>query len=1260
MYIEYVGLNNNITCHGCSAPSGIAFKLVYHIAGASTGLFHTLLAIPQKEIDTQLSCPLDSFAFLNNKHDLEAASIMSSCLGINLGLFPIRGLETHIYIFNKCKIDNLCTILNYTDANIIVWNTFPNVLSKLSLGHFIELLPVSSFNRTALVATFSKANKHLKAILPNVKVSLFDTTFKSLAIINEQQFTFSKPVRLFDKYRVKLSGNINQLSNWEKIALQLHGEFYLKNPSNIPELLCNQIATYIDILYDRSKVEMNNAEAVYNRAVSQFIKANMTYNKHKVIKNQSSYLLKQMEDEYKKVNDTLYVITEKLQEASTNVKNFHEDIDDLCSIRQCPEICIPQQICKECQRSVTVPIQGTCIFQCTKTENITVITGSEIERRWNYEPQEDCNVVSLCPSSTCGLTTTCVINYVSVPVDHVRYTTEVRVINTISNCNKPCSETVVTASVTTLCCANLTCNSTRQDIQCLNENQNCTQTREIVYSNLGEVERNATEILQSLDEAKRNETVAKLRLLRSKVNYNSAEKKFNESKRSYIDAASTMQIAMVSFEEVKNKVQLAKLEKVKNVSACGFTPPFFLEIKSVSFEATIVTESPTQLAVDVVIFVASQNITVTETIYIDFTNVDASLKQGAVAIIENLVLSQNTVSKRHSKRAANISASNDNEIYFQKKCADVNNIIDYINELNTSISSIATSTASSISSLKDNVFELSKMINYSSRVSNEEYTVDYQQISNIINKNLTQFNSTGIKKSEEIDEVIKLMEEYVLSSQQLESELGNTLYQSWQAKMEDLHNQTKSAAGFPCIGFSGCLQKVVDTLNDLVSDVPLDTNGILSDFSNAAQSLMDLALLQNYSIVSAVTNAQKINDIASNPVITDYWCATTPRIILHPVKYLNATENATIELSCKAEIAQFTSYQWKKDSVQLVNQKNSTLVLTNVTLSDSGNYTCVVTNQVGRTNSFNGTVEVLRFPSFFLEPQNTNVYLGNLNGATFQCNATGFPNPGYKWYFQPKGGKEFNEIPNSDQNVLVIVPPLLKDEGSYYCEAFIGNESVQSRVANLTVLRSTAVQIAQTVYLNFSYLSKVGETDTHSSGSGSELTLEEDMRQTNGYIINDFSGSGSDVNEIGSGMNRNINITITPYTKLALERNLFIVLNTLMSFGSTTVENVSLSFVNPFNLTISFTLYSHNISYSEDAFSKIHQLVPQAMVEWTDTWQKLQELLLISAFIITDNEYEYESLPSSPEVDVLQFICPTGKRVSSTNNLICGKFCEVI
>ena len=152
-------------------------------------------------------------------------------------------------------------------------------------------------------------------------------------------------------------------------------------------------------------------------------------------------------------------------------------------------------------------------------------------------------------------------------------------------------------------------------------------------------------------------------------------------------------------------------------------------------------------------------------------------------------------------------------------------------------------------------------------------------------------------------------------------------------------------------------------------------------------------MLQKYGIISAIKNTVKIYSIANDSLLRDYWCADPPKIVIQPVKRITPIESETIELSCKVEVEQFASYQWRKDCVQIPNERNHTLVLANVKLSDSGNYTCVITNQASSTISINASVEVHQFPAFFLEPDSVDIYLGDSNGAIFQSNATGFPYP---------------------------------------------------------------------------------------------------------------------------------------------------------------------------------------------------------------------------------------------------------------------------
>ena len=93
--------------------------------------------------------------------------------------------------------------------------------------------------------------------------------------------------------------------------------------------------------------------------------------------------------------------------------------------------------------------------------------------------------------------------------------------------------------------------------------------------------------------------------------------------------------------------------------------------------------------------------------------------------------------------------------------------------------------------------------------------------------------------------------------------------------------------------------------------IPSSNAAMLSLFPAAAKDLLDLALLESYSIISAFTNTLKIYSIANNSAPRDYWCAGPPKIITQPILNIPSLERTTIELSCKVEVEQFTAYQWR-------------------------------------------------------------------------------------------------------------------------------------------------------------------------------------------------------------------------------------------------------------------------------------------------------------------------------------------------------------
>ena len=1160
--------------------------------------------------------------FLNNDHDLEAVSIVSSCLDVNLKSFPILDLQTNIYIFDECKISPFCTILSSEDANLIVWSKFPDSISEINLGHFLKLLPVSNSNRTGLISTFSRNTDQLKARLFNVKASLFDTTFNFMGTIDKNELRFTKSINLYNRYPAEITGSIEQTRDWNSASLDIFGNFK-ESSRNVPELLCNQIEAFIEILYRRSQARVQNAEAVFNRTRSHFSAAEMTHMEREIAKNESSNQIQQVQRELIRINNNIQSISSELESASDEVTSLMNQINELCTTMECPEVCIPKRVCEKCMREVGALIQGTCTVHCTRTVAVTVIVGRRLVYRWGYVRRWYCYYGISCRFSRwrlrCYFKRYCLYNYVfrRIPLFYVPI---VRVVlrRVPSVCNWPCSAVRVRAPFMACCCANVGCSRREQDTNCLMQNQLCENTRNAVYGNLAEEKRNASIILQSLDEAKANQRAALLRLMRYQANYNFTKREFDESQRALDEAKAALDIAKSSYDRVKCDSKLDLLQNIRNVGACGLASSYF-EIKSVSFQVTIVTESPTILPLDIIMFIPSSNRTVTETVNLDFYRFNMSLQQAAV-IVTNSILNQR-LSKRHIRNAINISTEDENYLHFQSRCTDNENILMYLRELNNSIFTVARTVASSMAELDNNMHEISNLIDSSTANLTQSTNIDVHKIANITNKNVADVRTVNnVNRSKEVSELLNLLQEHLLDGEKLSRSLDNNLFQSWQVKMEDLHNKTKSAAGFSCFGFSDCLQEVVDTLTELVNDIPSINAALLSTLPDAARDLLDLALLENYSVISAVKNTLRIYSIANDSVLRDYWCAGPPKIITQPVLNITPLENTTIELSCEVEVEQFATYQWRKDCVQLPNQRNSTLVLSNIRLSDSGNYTCVVTNQASSTTSINSSVEVHQLPAFFLEPDNVDVYLGDTNGAIFKSNATGFPVPGFRWYFRPNGKKGFTQIPNENENELVIPAPLLKDEGSYYCEAFNEQGFIQSRIVNLTVLDSSVLQTAQTVYINFT-------------------------RTNNLEDLND------DFDQLGSGFD-----ALTSTTTMRLKDNLIKTLKSMISFNSTSMENVTVSSSSVINITVSFTLYSEYIDYPETPLSEIMQLAPLAMEEWGPVWERLQILLGSSEIYISDGEgNEYISSPSSVTIDVLQAACPVGKTVSTMNNLLCGK-----
>jgi hypothetical protein len=148
-------------------------------------------------------------------------------------------------------------------------------------------------------------------------------------------------------------------------------------------------------------------------------------------------------------------------------------------------------------------------------------------------------------------------------------------------------------------------------------------------------------------------------------------------------------------------------------------------------------------------------------------------------------------------------------------------------------------------------------------------------------------------------------------------------------------------------------------------------------------------------------------------------------------------------------------YEWYKDSVvsakKITGQTSATLSLTNIQITDSGNYICVVHNEYGFAQSNPAKLTVTSPnspPSIITQPKDTTVY--QTMPMMMSILATGAGTLSYQWYKVANGQNV--ELPGQDIPSLYVASTQLTDSGLFRCIVTNAYGSTPSNTAKLTVL----------------------------------------------------------------------------------------------------------------------------------------------------------------------------------------------------------------
>jgi hypothetical protein len=238
------------------------------------------------------------------------------------------------------------------------------------------------------------------------------------------------------------------------------------------------------------------------------------------------------------------------------------------------------------------------------------------------------------------------------------------------------------------------------------------------------------------------------------------------------------------------------------------------------------------------------------------------------------------------------------------------------------------------------------------------------------------------------------------------------------------------------------------------------TGDVLSyKWYNSIVGLISGATGSSYTITGATSsNAGNywcvISTLACGPVTSSQATLTInplTSISVHPLTLKAGCLGNNVSFSVTATGIGIT-YQWYKNMVSMgALYQNQILNLTNISATDAGSYTCLITGSCGPAQISNpGVLTVDIPPVISTHPQSNSVCLD----ATHQLNIvlSEGTNPGYQWYFDNDLNGTFVSVSGATSQVLTISTFDATEAGDYYCVVTNGCSSVTSQTARLLLI----------------------------------------------------------------------------------------------------------------------------------------------------------------------------------------------------------------
>ena len=1146
------------------------------------------------------SCPVDAYVRLTSGNNIDYIQLYTMCTGLSLiGFnFPAGSVKTRLFLSGNSKPSTPNP--TYNSATFIAYTDF--IDGQIQLNEFITATQPSTGHAASIGYS---AGSSVSGSIAETQLSVLGTHFTTPLAFDSTGFSFQVSSPLYGQFDADLTGSIPYGKTWDDFSLNLNGQFDDSTGGFVRSLETYVYGYTQDRIAD-AQARVANAEAAVNKTSDAIAAFNPIISSlHNNLNNINQEYTK-AQSALEMANYTYLSSLDAVAGLSNAAYEIYADLLAVCQDQELSKQCAPTSFCWDVISTLFIDEHsiGTVIEHEQMLQHKIM---TSLKERWTID--HVCRVLTRIKGwARIGFGHMCSYTYVYEESSYTyqqSYHTAVNVSHT--------RQTILGTheySISKLNCRTDTCGSKIYSIDNLYQSAGCRIARKPVLNSLNSTERELIMPLITLMEAKQNLTIA--------ANDFSVTAHIRKMAQQGVNDATAVYQSLQNQKTLSQAAYASVLEDESNIIVLGqhlanINIQNLFSINSISFQTTVTDTSPEVLPISILYTLTGLN-TYTATANAQFTASLPVLQRELAKIILNDV--GGILQQLSSKKKRSVVQPSFNEHQFEQRCAMLNSVKDYLQQIYTSLGDIEATMSETKMNLTSTIDALTDLINYTpTDYPNINFTFLATQFNTILTPNqLTTLASTEPEITALIQALMS-MKNYTTTLYQTIDPISAT---NWQLSMDNAHQNKliNSVAGRSCYGFADCLNVALVIVTEVLKDTPgTSVQTMLQNIPAAKSQLLNLALNTNLNISMAVASQPMLYQTIEQIMTMNYWCTSRPTITQPLTPSVPVQVGATISITCQADSVLPIAYSWKKDGFVLPSQTSNTLTKV-ATIQDEGQYQCLASNAVGTAESTFADVIVYIAPEMTLHPSDYETYEGDDNGGYFVCNATGHPIPSYMWYFRPDTQSAWTLVAN-DTNELVVRKPTKANQGWYQCHVTASIGEATSNSAYLSILRTNTSKLIYTVLFNMNITNTIPVV----YGSGvnmSETMTPPDSTTTIDYFRNEIKLGKADVDHLQIGF--------------SVDNNALLV-------------HITLSAYYEYQPDITWEIQSPwALAYETDLLNAVADL--EKKVQQESFWFK------------TDDNY-YQAIHHSANVADLEYWCPEGTTLQYSN-FLCGMLTTTI